>query len=107
MLKQHQIEEELRHRIEFETFLANLSATFIGLPEDSVDVNMERGLAYVGTFLQMDRVTVLELSQDCEEMTVRYSWSLDARVNAAPQIARRTQPWWFGQVLRGEVSLAS
>ena len=65
-----QSEHDLRCRLEFEKFLFDLSRTFIGLPEQEVDVNMERGLARVGEFLQMDRVTLLELSLARTELSV-------------------------------------
>ena len=68
---------------------------------------MERGLAHVGEFLQMDRVTVLELPPARTELSVAYSWSAPGVNGTVPVITDRAQPWWVGQVLRGEVSLAS
>ncbi len=102
-----QSEETLRRRIEFEAFLFDLSSTFIGLPEEKVDVNMEQGLARVGEFLHMDRVTILELSPDRDEMIVAYSWSAPGVPAPPARISRRSQPWWVGQVLRGDASLAA
>jgi PAS domain S-box-containing protein len=102
-----QSEETLRRRVEFETFLFDLSRTFIGLPEEKVDVNMEQGLARVGEFLRMDRVTLLELSPNRDEMIVAYSWTASGRPDLPSRISVRSQPWWVGQVLRGEVSLAA
>jgi PAS domain S-box-containing protein len=100
-------EQAIRSQLAFEKFLFDLSRTFIGLPEEEIDANMERGLAHVGEFLQVDRVTLLELSPSRTELSVIYSWSA-AGVPAPPQaITRRDQPWWVGQVLSGEVSLAS
>src|SRR5262249_39373707 len=99
-------EQELRQRTEFETFLFNLSSTFIGLPEERVDAAMEGGLASVGEFLRMDRVTLLELTAN--EMVVAYSWSAAPGVpNAAARITHQAQPWWMSQVLRGDVSAAA
>jgi CheY-like chemotaxis protein len=53
-----QFERALRNQLAVEKFLFELSRTFIGLPEEDVDANMERGLAHVGEFLEMDRVTL-------------------------------------------------
>ena len=102
-----QSEEMLRRRSEFEAFLFDLSSTFIGLPEEKVDVNMEQGLTRVGEFLHMDRVTLLELSPDRDEMIVAYSWSAAGVPPPPARISKRSQPWWVGQVLRGAVSLAA
>jgi len=100
-------ERALRRRMEFDAFLFDLSRTFIGLPEGTLDVHMEHGLARVGAFLQMDRITLLELSADREELVVAYSWSSTAAVASAPRISKRMLPWWVGQVLHGEVTLTS
>jgi len=104
---QKRSEDALRRRLEFERFLFELSQTFIGLPEAEVDVNMERGLARVGEFLEMDRVTLFELSRDRQSMAVAYSWSAPDVIAPPPVISLRAQPWWVRQVLHGLVSLVS
>ena len=97
-------EKALLRRLTFEKFLFDLSKRFIGLTDEEVDTNMASGLAHVGEFLEMDRVTLLELSRDRTELAVTYSWSAPGVSGPA---ARFAQPWWVGQVLRGEVSLMS
>ena len=96
-----------RHRVEFQRFLFDLSRAFIAMPDESIDANMTHGLARVGTFLKMDRVTLLELSHDHATMTVAYSWSQTEVVGPPPVLTKQMLPWWLGQVLRGDVSLAS
>ena len=68
-----------RHRVEFERFLFDLSRAFIAIPEESIDANMTHGLARVGAFLEMDRVTLMELSHDRAAMSVVYSWQSSRR----------------------------
>jgi len=102
-----QAEAALRVRTEFETFLFDLSSTFIGLPEDRVDADMQNGLARVGEFLQMDRITLLELTPNRSELLVAYSWSSPGVANAAPTNTTQSVPWWMTHVLSGEVSLIS
>ena len=97
----------LLRRLEFDGFLFELSRLFIGLPDAEVDVNMERGLARVGEFLEMDRVTLFEVSRDHSEMTVAYSWSAPG-VSPPPRvIPQRALPIWMSQILRGDVASAS
>jgi PAS domain S-box-containing protein len=96
-----------RHRVAFEKFLFDLSATFIAIPEDSIDAHMTDGLGRVGAFLEMDRVTLLELSHDRAAMTLAYSWSRLEAIGPPPVLTTDMQPWWLRQVLRGDVSLAS
>src|SRR5262249_7944126 len=88
-------------------FLFELSRTFIGFPEEEVDVNMERGLGRVGEFLAMDRVTLTELSRDRAEMTVAYTWSAPGVPAVARVLRQQEMPWWISQVLRGELTLTS
>jgi len=92
--------------VEFETFLFDLSSTFIGLPDDKVDEYMVQGFSRVGEFLKMDRITLLELSPDRDEMVVAYSWNSPGVPTPAPRIDRQSQPWFIEQVRRGGVSLA-
>jgi PAS domain S-box-containing protein len=96
-----------RHRVEFERFLFDLSKAFIAIPEESIDANMTDGLARVGAFLEMDRVTLMELSHDRAGMSVVYSWHRPGVVNPPHIITNTMQPWWVNQVLRGNVALAS
>jgi PAS domain S-box-containing protein len=102
-----QFEDALYRQVEFETFLYDLSSTFIGLPDETVDVHMVQGLARVGEFLRLDRVTILQLSADRNEMVVAYSWSAPGVEAPLPRFSRQSQPWWLGQVLRGDVSVAT
>jgi len=91
---------------EFETFLYDLSSTFIGLSDEAVDEHMVQGFARVGEFLKMDRITLIELSPVRDEMVVTYSWSSSGTVAPAPRIDRQSQPWFIDQVRRGAVALA-
>ncbi|HEY1304231.1 MAG TPA: PAS domain S-box protein [Vicinamibacterales bacterium] len=102
-----QFEDRLYRQVEFEKFLQDLSSTFIGLPDETVDRNMVEGLARVGEFLRLDRVTILELSPDRNEMVVAYTWSSPGVEAPPPRISIQSQPWWLGQVLRGDVTLAA
>jgi PAS domain S-box-containing protein len=107
MMKRKRSADSLRRRLGFEAFLFDLSSTFIGLPEEKVDLHMEHGLARVGEFLKMDRVTLLELSADRVEMTVVHSWNSPGVALPTPVLTKHMHPWWMKQILRGDVSLAS
>jgi PAS domain S-box-containing protein len=96
-----------RHRVAFEKFLFDLSTAFIAIPEESIDAHMTHGLARVGAFLEMDRVTLLELSHDRAAMTVAYSWSHPGVVGPPRVLTKQMEPWWLRQVLGGDVTLAS
>ena len=96
-----------RHRAAFEKFLFDFSTAFIAIPEENIDANMTHGLARVGAFLDMDRVTLMELSHDRTAISVAYSWHGPDVTNPPQSITKHMQPWWVSQVQSGSVSLAS
>ena len=105
--KRRKTETELLWRLEFESLLSDLSTTFINLPEEQVDVNMERSLARLGEFLNMDRISLFQFSQDRTEMATIYSWNAPGVAPAPPLVSTDNLSWWRGRLLRGEASLAS
>ena len=92
---------------EFETCLYDLSSTFIGLPDETVDEHMVHGFARVGEFLEMDRITLIELSPTRDEMVVAYSWSSPGVPAPTPRMDRQSQPWFLDQVRRGVLKPAA
>jgi PAS domain S-box-containing protein len=105
--EQWQSARSARRRAEFARFLFDLSRAFIAIPEESIDSNMTHGLDRVGRFLEMDSVTLLELSEDRTAMRVAYSWHVPEVTNPSRTVTRQMRPWWLRQLLSGEVSLAS
>jgi signal transduction histidine kinase len=63
-MAQRQVEVALAERVRFETFLANLSATFSKVPDDAVPACIQDGLQQVVEFFGVDRCTLLEFSRD-------------------------------------------
>jgi PAS domain S-box-containing protein len=104
--KRKRSEKSLLWRLEFEGLLSDLSRKFIGLPEEEVDVNIEHGLARVGTFLEMDRVTLFEFSQDRTKLSPTYGWN-GPGAKGAPPLTTGAVPWWEAQTLRGEACLTT
>jgi PAS domain S-box-containing protein len=105
--RRRKVEESLVERLTFEQLLSELSTTFIDLPEEQVDLNMENGLARIAEFLKMDRVTLFEFSRDRTEITATFSWSGEGTSPAPALVKAADLPWWRSRLLRGEVALAS
>ena len=95
-----------RQRVAFERFLFDLSRAFIAIPEENIDANMTHGLARAGAFLEMDRVTLMELSRDRAGMSVAYAWHRPGVANPPPT-GTTGMHYWLRQVLRGDLALAS
>jgi PAS domain S-box-containing protein len=105
--RRRKVEESLVERLTFEELLSDLSTTFINLPEEQVDANIENGLGRIAEFLKMDRITLFEFSQDRAEITATFSWA-GRGITPAPTLVRADDlPWWRSRLLRGETAHAS
>ena len=67
---------------------------------------MTHGLARVGAFLEMDRVTLMELSQRSRRNERRLLVAA-SRPRKSPPTTTPEMQYWLKQVLRGDLSLAS
>ena len=105
--KRRKVEESLVEQLAFESLLSDLSATFINLPEEQVDANIEQGLGRIAEFLKIDRVTLFELSPDRTEMRLAFSWA-STGIDPAPPFVKATDlPSWKARLVRGEAALVS
>ena len=104
--KRRKIERSLFESLTFERLLSELSARFIGLPEDQLEANIEQGLGRIAEFLKMDRITLFEFSQDRTEMTAAFSWTGRGVTPAPAHVKAADLPWWRNRLLRGEMALA-
>src|SRR5262249_9652270 len=93
----------LDERLRFETLLARLSATFIHLPAEDVDSQIEQGLRQIVDFLQIERSSLAQFSADGNELLVTHSYTIPGftpfpRVNLAPLM-----PWYTTQLRQGRI----
>jgi PAS domain S-box-containing protein len=105
--EKRKVEAFLVERLAFERLLSGLSAEFISMPEDQVDVNIEQGLRRIAEFLKMDRVTLFEFSPDKTEFRSTFSWAGGGATPAPTTVKAADLPWWRIRLLRGEVAFAS
>jgi signal transduction histidine kinase len=95
--------ELLRERLRFETMLSRLSATFIHLLATEVDDHIERGLQVLVEYLDIDRSSLAQFSDDGNELLVTHSYTRPPtppypKVNIAPLL-----PWYTEKVRQGEL----
>jgi len=105
--EKRKVEATLVERLTYEKLLSDLSAQFISLPEDQVDVNVEQALGRIAEFLKMDRVTLFEFSPDKTELRSAFSWTGGGTTPAPTSVKAADLPWWRIRLLRGEVAFAS
>src|SRR5262249_50178592 len=88
----------LDERLRFETLLARLSATFINLPAEEVDGQIERGLQRIVDFLEIERSSLGQFSEDGRELVVTHSYTIPGfspfpHANLAPLL-----PWYTASI---------
>jgi signal transduction histidine kinase len=93
----------LHERLRFESMLSRLSTTFINLPATEVDGHIERGLQLLVEYLDIDRSTLAQFSDDGRELVVTHSYTRgDAppfpKLNLAPLL-----PWYTGKIRDGQL----
>ena len=97
------LEEQLDERVRFEALLADLSAAFVSLRSDDVDAHIERGLRQVAEFLDLDRSTFGEMSEDNRQLLTTHSYVAPG-IPPFPRVILDTQfPWLANRLRQGEM----
>lgn len=88
-----------QERLRFETFLANLSATFVNVAASQVDSQIESGLRQIVEFLDLDRSGLGELS--AEGLVITHSYQVPG-VPPSPRVVLEAQfPFYARKVHLG------
>jgi signal transduction histidine kinase len=85
----------------FESMLSRLSATFINLPAEEVDGQIERGLQQIVEFLGIEWSSLCQFSADGAELIVTHSYTIPGfapfpHINLATVL-----PWYTSQIRQG------
>src|SRR5262245_32048156 len=93
----------VQERLRFETLLAELSATFVNLPADQVDSQIESALQRLVVFLGIERGGLAELLVDEKQLVITHSYHMPG-VPLLPRIIVNEQlPWYAKTIYQGEV----
>jgi signal transduction histidine kinase/ABC-type uncharacterized transport system substrate-binding protein len=100
--RKRKVETSLAERLAFEGLLSDLSTTFINLPEEQVDSNIEKSLGRIAEFLEIERITLFECSQEGTGLTVTSCWTSEGAEPILPNSKPIPWPWWESRGLTGE-----
>ena len=103
--ERRQAQEALRHRVEFEKLIANISTRFVNLGPDEIDAGIEEALESIGRFVGAERCHVVLISEDGLSCRLTHEWSapgIDLRKEVYPDFPAAAFPWWFGRLESGE-----
>ena len=95
------IQVHLEERLAFEERLARLSATFIDLPSDQIDQEIENGLETIVTALGTDRAGLAQLSAADGELKITHFWSAPGIPPIPKDNLKNIFPWIFKKVQNG------
>jgi len=98
MEERRQIAATLRERLRFEAFVAGLSGAFVRLPSHRMSAEFENWLERVGTFADVDRVTLWQLTPDSSQM-LPVAWWASASAGPPPTTLDRGEFQWAGKRL--------
>jgi PAS domain S-box-containing protein len=101
--EQVRTKEALEERLRFESLLSELSAAFINLPAGQVDAEIERWLERIAAFLEVDRVSILEFSEDRTRLQATHTCGLPEIPSPSGAILSDALPWYAARLRRAEV----
>jgi signal transduction histidine kinase len=93
----------VQERLRFETLLAELSATFVNLPPDQVDSQIESALQRLVTFLGLDRGGLAELLIAQKQMVITHSYNTPVAPPHTRIILDEQLPWYTRTIYQGEI----
>jgi transcriptional regulator with GAF, ATPase, and Fis domain len=100
-MERKEIRLEIRERLRFEGLISNLSASFVNLPPDEVDAEINRGLRSITEFFDADRCTMGFFSEDGTLLARGFEY-LSPGVESAPEsISKEQMPWYMEQMIQG------
>jgi PAS domain S-box-containing protein len=92
----------LHERLGFASLLARLSATFIHLPAEAVDGQIEDGLRQLVEFLQIDRSSVVQFAEDGSRLVATHSFAAPGVSPFPPVNIATALPWYAARVREGQ-----
>ncbi|MEJ2657934.1 MAG: sigma 54-interacting transcriptional regulator [Desulfobacterales bacterium] len=92
----------LQHRIKFETLISDLSASFVNIPSEAVDGEINRWIGCLAEFFEIDRCTVAMFTEDGAIARFTHSWATEGNELDLTLPAGELWPWSAGQLKRGK-----
>jgi len=103
--RKKKFQKRLLDQIAFQRMLADLSTTFISLPEEQIGATIEKSLGRIANYLKLDRITLFEYLPGPAEFRVALFWRND-EVPPAPTVIQADNLPWTAKFLRhGEMVL--
>jgi C4-dicarboxylate-specific signal transduction histidine kinase len=95
-------EAALAERLRFEEMLSRLSGAFVHLSSPDMGEVFKTSLQQLGEFLRLDRLVLVKLARDGQEMAVTYAWEIPGAELTPRVITSQDFPWAVRRLLGGQ-----
>ena len=99
-------EESLTYRIQIESLIASISAHFINIDSDKIDIEIYDALKTVGEFVHVDRSYMFMFSDDSKsKLDNTHEWcaeGIEPQIQNLKGITIESLPWWMAKLNRFE-----
>jgi two-component system, NarL family, sensor kinase len=92
----------VQERLRFETLLSELSATFVNLPADKVDSQIESALRCLVAFLGIDRGALAEVQPNQKQLVITHSYHTPEAPPHTRMILDEQLPWYTRTIYKGD-----
>ena len=99
--------QDLHLRLEFKTMVSRLSRTFIDLPVDRIDGEINNGLKTLAEVLDLERVSIVLTSPDRAIRTITHSWAREGLPTTSFGESDEAFPWVASRTAAREIFCAS
>jgi diguanylate cyclase (GGDEF)-like protein/PAS domain S-box-containing protein len=103
--ERRQVQEALRHRVEFEKLISGMSTRFANTADDEIDKAIEDALGDIGMFVGADRCYVVLVHDDHLGGRMTHEWSAipgDVRAPGYGEMSAAAFPWWLERMTSGQ-----
>jgi PAS domain S-box-containing protein len=104
-IERKSMQQRLELALKFQEMIAVLSAKFVNLPSDQVDVEIENGLQHIAHFLDLDRCVMALHSDDKSQTITSHSWIADGVESVTAVIGNEMIPWVGSKIMRSEPAI--
>jgi formate hydrogenlyase transcriptional activator len=94
---------DINNPVNFEVLICKLSSEFINLSTDEVDNKIESGLELISDILGIERIALLQFSEDNKKLHLTHSFANDPQKNAPTFIVSDSLPWFAGSIKNGKI----
>lgn len=93
-----QPERDISKQLQFEKLISKISSEFINLPASKIDKEIENSIQLVAEHFGIDRIALLQFSEDKTELHLTHTYATDQRKRAPLFLVSEQLPWFSGSL---------